>query len=166
MNKRNKYMGATATQELINLVKADFAKKQDIIQYITLPDPANAVGRVYWYVGETNRYYSKGHLYKSTGFEWVEVYKALSGRTWDFVDNLPAYDDADFDTLYIVPDLAHNTFALYLKGDNPDEFIALAENFKVTCYDANGNLEEHDVLISDAHFKAITDNEIDEMFEV
>ena len=166
MDKKNKYMGPVATQELINLVKADFAKKQDIIQYYSLPDPARNVGRVYWYVGETNRYYSKGHLYKSTGFEWVEVYKALSGRTWDFVDSLPSYDNADFDTLYIVPDFAHSTFALYIKSDTPDEFIALAENFKVTCYDDNGNLEEHDVLVSDAHFKAITDAEIDDMFEV
>ena len=74
MGKKIKFMGVTATQELINLLKADFAEKQDIIQFIEMPSPVSYVGRDIEYVGETNMEFTNGHFYHSNGFVWEEVY--------------------------------------------------------------------------------------------
>lgn len=100
--KKTKFMGVTSTQELINLIKADFAKKQDIIQFTEMPSPVECVGRDYQYVGETTMEFTNGHYYHSNGFVWEEVYKGLDGKTWGIFDTLPSYSSADFDTLYFV----------------------------------------------------------------
>lgn len=162
MAKKNKYMGVTATQELINLIKADFAKKQDILQFIELPPVAQHVGRIYEYVGETTLHFVNGHFYRSTGFEWKEVYTALDGRTWQYVTVLPSYDEADFATLYAVADEANGTFAVYIKSETSPTFLSLAtESFTVTCYDDDtGQLVLHHVPVSTAEFSAVTDEEI------
>lgn len=160
MAKKIKYMGVTSTQELINLIKADFAKKQDILQFVEMPPAAQHVGRVFEYVGETDRRFVKGHFYKSTGFDWLEVYESLGGKTWEYVDVLPSYDDANFVTIYVVPDLATKSFTAYIKSEVPNEFLTLTEVLKVTCYDDQGTLVENDVAVTDAHFIAVTDEEI------
>lgn len=162
MARKNKFMGVTATQELINLIKADFAKKQGILQFLELPPAAQHVGRVYEYVGETTLHYTKGHFYKSTGFDWYEVYPSLGGRTWQYVTVLPAYDDADFVTLYAVADEDNDTFSVYIKSETAPTFLSIADkSFTVTCYDDDtGQLVLHYVPVSTAEFSAVTDEEI------
>lgn len=109
-----KYMSVSSTQELINLLKADLAKKQDIIQFTELPPPEQAVGRCYEYVGETTMQRTNGHIYHSDGFVWEEVY---SDKTWEVVTALPAWSSAESGTLYLLAD-GTDKIKLYVK--NPD----------------------------------------------
>ena len=124
------YMGPTSTQELINLLKADLAKKQDIIQFTVLPNPEDAVGRCYEYVGPTTMYFTNGHLYHSTGFEWEEIYKGLDGKSWQIVDALPSYADASFDLIYFVWE--DGSIAGYIKGDEQMEKITSDHTWELT----------------------------------
>lgn len=129
MAKKIKYMGVTSTQELINLLKADLAKKQDIIQFTELPPPEQAVGRCYEYVGETTMHFTNGHIYHSDGFVWSEVYKGLDGKTWQIVDTLPPFADADYDTLYFVWEDGKLTG--YVKGDTKMEQVTSDKTWEI-----------------------------------
>lgn len=126
MAKKNKYMGKTATQELINLIQDDFAKKQDIIQFVEMPSYVQFVGRTVQYVGETTAEFIQGHLYHSTGFAWTEVYKNLDGKTWQLTDTLPVWADAEFNVVYYVPN-EYNELTAYIKKD-AGGFYALGGN--------------------------------------
>jgi len=123
------YMGPTSTQELINLIKADLAKKQDIIQFTVLPDPVEAVGRCYEYVGPTTMEFTNGHLYHSDGFTWTEVYKGQDGKTWQIVPSLPPYDSADFDTIYFV--YKDGKVEGYIKGPEQMDLITTTNSWKL-----------------------------------
>ena len=118
---KNKYMGVNSTQELINLLKADNAKKQDIVQFTEMPSPIEMVGRVVQYVGETGMEFTNGHFYHSDGFKWDETYKGQDGKTWAVVDAVPSFADADYDTIYFVYE--DGRMAGYLKGDTQMEKI-------------------------------------------
>jgi len=124
-----KYMGVTSTQELINLLKADLAKKQDIIQFTKLPKPEEAVGRVYEYVGPTTMEFANGHFYHSDGFIWEEVYKGQDGKTWQIVDTLPSFSEADYDTLYFVYEDGKLTG--YVKGETQMETVTSDKTWEV-----------------------------------
>ena len=123
------YMGPTSTQELINLIKADLAKKQDIIQFTKLPAPEDAVGRCYEYVGPTTMEFTNGHLYHSDGFTWEEVYKGQDGKTWQVVASLPPYDDADFDTIYFI--YRDGKVEGYIKGPEQMDLITSTNTWKM-----------------------------------
>ena len=127
---KHKYMGPVATQELINLLKADFAKKQDIIQFVELPSPVSCVGRTYQYVGETNMYFQQGHFYHSNGFNWSEVYKGLDGKTWQIVQTVPFYETADFDTIYFVYK-EDGKVEGYIKGPEKMDLITTTNSWKL-----------------------------------
>lgn len=122
------YMGPTSTQELINLLKADLAKKQDIIQFTVLPDPVDAVGRCYEYVGPTTMEFTNGHLYHSDGFLWTEVYKS-GGRTWQVVLSLPPYSEADFETIYFVYE--DGKVKGYIKGPEQMDLITTTNSWEL-----------------------------------
>lgn len=124
-----KYMSVSSTQELINLLKADLAKKQDIIQFTELPPPEQAVGRCYEYVGETTMQLTNGHIYHSDGFVWEEVYKGLDGKTWQIVATLPSFADASYDILYFVWEDGKLTG--YVKGDTKMETVTSDKTWEV-----------------------------------
>ena len=121
MANKIKYMGVTSTQELINLLKADLAQKQDIIQFTKLPAPELAVGRTYQYTGPTTAQFTQGHIYHSDGFNWMPVYEALENKTWTVVTTLPSFDDADYNTIYFV--MQGDQMVGYLKGTDQMEQI-------------------------------------------
>ena len=121
MADKIKYMGVNSTQELINLLKADLAKKQDIIQFTEMPDPVDCVGRTFQYVGETNMQFTNGHFYHSNGFTWEETYKGLDGKTWEIVDSLPSWSAANYDTIYFVYE--DGSLTGYVKGIDKMECI-------------------------------------------
>ena len=129
MAEKIKYMGVSSTQELINLLKADLAKKQDIIQFTELPPPEQAVGRCYEYVGETTMQFANGHIYHSDGFVWEEVYKGLDGKTWQIVNTLPPFADADYDTLYFVWE--DGSLSGYVKGVDKMETVTSDKTWEV-----------------------------------
>lgn len=129
MGKKTKYIGVTATQELINLFKADLAKKQDIVQFTKMPSPVSCVGRVYEYVGETNMEFTNGHFYHSNGFVWEEVYKGLDGKTWGVFDTLPTYSVAGFDTIYFV--MQDDVITGWIKGATQMEPITSPSSWQL-----------------------------------
>lgn len=115
-SKKIKFLGATGTQELINLLKADMRLKQDLLQFSEMPQPALYVGRVVQYVGKTNEKFTHGHFYKSSGYVWQEVYSSLSGKTWQLVDTLPPIADAEYDVLYFTAN-QYRELSGYVRGD-------------------------------------------------
>lgn len=129
MAEKIKYMGVSSTQELINLLKADLAKKQDIIQFTELPPPEQAVGRCYEYVGETTMQFTNGHIYHSDGFVWEEVYKGLDGKTWQIVNTLPSFADASYDILYFVYE--DGSLSGYVKGVDKMETVTSDKTWEV-----------------------------------
>ena len=144
MGKKIKFMGVTATQELINLLKADFAKKQDIIQFIEMPSPVSYVGRDIEYVGETNMEFTNGHFYHSNGFVWEEVYKGQYGKTWGIFDTLPSYSDADFDTIYFVRQ--GDMITGWVKGDTQMEPITSTSSWQLVTALPSWATAKNDVL--------------------
>lgn len=150
---KNKYMGVASTQELINLLKADFAKKQDIIQFTELPPPEQAVGRCYEYVGETTMQFTNGHIYHSDGFAWEEVYKGLDGKTWQIVNTLPPFADASYDILYFVWE--DGSLSGYVKGVDKMEPVTSDKTWEVvTSLPAWASAE------SDTLYLVLTDNKL------
>lgn len=129
MGKKIKFMGVTATQELINLLKADFAKKQDIIQFVEMPSPVTYVGRTIEYVGETNLQFTNGHFYHSDGFNWTATYESLENKTWAIVDTLPSFSDADYNTIYFVKQ--GDMITGWVKGDTQMEPITSTSSWQL-----------------------------------
>lgn len=111
----NKYIGAEGLQELIALTKNEFAKKSDITQFYTMPDPAGYTGRMVQYVGTPGPEdtFKFGHFYFSIWGTWQEIavqdedpekdiichYK---GRTT--VDSLPSADRSNYSDIYRITD--------------------------------------------------------------
>lgn len=144
MGKKTKYMGVTATQELINLLKADFAKKQDIIQFVEMPSPVTYVGRTIEYVGETNAQFTNGHFYHSDGFNWIATYESLENKTWALVDSLPAYSDADFNTIYFVKQ--GDMITGWIKGETQMEPITSTSSWQLVTALPPWSTAKNDVL--------------------
>ena len=144
MGKKIKYMGVTTTQELINLIKADFAKKQDIIQFLEMPSPVTYIGRTIEYVGETNLQFTNGHFYHSNGFVWEEVYKGQDGKTWGIFDTLPSYSDADFDTIYFVKQ--GDMITGWVKSDTQMEPITSTSSWQLVTSLPSWSTAKNDVL--------------------
>lgn len=95
----NKYLGPTGLTELINLIQADFQKKQDWMQFPEMPAAAEYVGKVVQYTGITNDTYTKGFFYYSTGLEWVGISVASAVET---VTTLPAWSEGKDGVIYYV----------------------------------------------------------------
>jgi hypothetical protein len=142
--KKIKYLGVDGTQEFINLVKADLAKKQDIIQFTEMPSPIECIGRVYEYVGETNMYFQNGHFYHSNGFNWSEVYKGIDGKTWGIFDRLPPYDMADFETIYFI--YTNGALEGYIKGETRYEQITSSHTWDIVSAKPRWEDADNDVI--------------------
>lgn len=150
-----KYMSVSSTQELINLLKADLAKKQDIIQFTELPPPEQAVGRCYEYVGETTMQLTNGHIYHSDGFVWEEVYKGLDGKTnFNELDNIPTVNGIPLQNT-AEPDEAKEVVIQSTVHKHDDD----------SAYDEDALIVDHDVPVHELELTALANAEIDQMFE-
>ncbi len=94
-----KYLDETGLKELCNLILADFERKQDWMQFTTLPDTALYVGKVVQYTGITDTKLTKGHFYYSDGISWVELSFTTSTC---IVTELPEWENATSGVLYYV----------------------------------------------------------------
>lgn len=115
----NKYLGPTGLTELINLIQADFQKKQDWMQFPEMPDAALYHGKVVQYTGITNDTYIKGFFYYSTGLEWVRIAVSSSAEV---CATLPAWDEAKPGFIYYVT----SKHACYIKGSERDVWLDIA----------------------------------------
>lgn len=119
MAKTNKYLGPTGLTELINLIQADFQKKQDWTQFTKMPDATLYTGKVVQYTGISNNTYAKGHFYYSNGFTWV--YIAISDAV-EVCAVLPPWDEASVGLIYYVT----SESACYIRGSETDEWLNIA----------------------------------------
>lgn len=120
MARINKYLGPTGLTELINLIQADFQKKQDWLQFPEMPDPALYTGKVVQYTGITDPLtFTKGFFYYSTGLEWAMVNTASAVEV---VAQLPAWDDAVDGLIYYVS----TESACYIKGSVAGQWFNIA----------------------------------------
>ena len=95
----NKYLGPTGLTELINLIQADFQKKQDWMQFPEMPAAADYPGKVVQFTGVTNADFTKGFFYYSTGLEWTMISVASAVEV---VDQLPDWTLAKDGIIYYV----------------------------------------------------------------
>lgn len=105
----NKYLGPVGLTELINLIQADFQKKQDWMQFPNMPSAAEYTGKVIQYTGITDGNYTKGYFYYSTGLEWTLVNVASAVEV---VGTLPVFETAKDGILYYQT----SDSGLYIKG--------------------------------------------------
>lgn len=94
-----KYLDETGLKELCNLILADFEKKQDWMQFTTLPDASLYIGKVVQYTGVTDAKQSKGHFYYSDGTSWIEL--SFTSSVF-IVAELPEWENAISGVLYYV----------------------------------------------------------------
>lgn len=128
--KKRKAMGVTATLELCNMIKADLAKKQDIIQFVEMPCYVEYTGRIIQYVGESTPKLIRGHFYHSNGFAWNEVYDGEGGGT-QIVDILPPASAAEYNKIYLTVN-EHNEVKAFLKKDENSYYpLTVDSNFLV-----------------------------------
>ena len=95
----NKYLGPTGLTELINLIQADFQKKQDWMQFPEMPAAADYPGKVVQFTGVTDVNFTKGFFYYSTGLEWTMISVASAVEV---VDHLPDWTIANDGIIYYV----------------------------------------------------------------
>ena len=95
----NKYLGPTGLTELINLIQADFQKKQDWMQFPEMPAAADYPGKVVQFTGVTDADFTKGFFYYSTGLEWTMISVASAVEV---VDHLPDWSIANDGIIYYV----------------------------------------------------------------
>ena len=95
----NKYLGPTGLTELINLIQADFQKKQDWMQFPEMPAAADYPGKVVQFTGVTDADFTKGFFYYSTGLEWTMISVASAVEV---VDQLPDWTLANDGIIYYV----------------------------------------------------------------
>ena len=95
----NKYLGPTGLTELINLIQADFQKKQDWMQFPEMPAAADYPGKVVQFTGVTDADFTKGFFYYSTGLEWTMISVASAVEV---VDQLPDWSIANDGIIYYV----------------------------------------------------------------
>lgn len=112
----NKYLGPIGLTELINLIQADFQKKQDWMQFPEMPDATLYSGKVVQFTGITDSTYTKGFFYYSTGLEWVSI--SMSSAV-EVRSVLPLWDDAKASTIYYVT----SESACYIKGSERDTWL-------------------------------------------
>lgn len=69
----NEYLNPRGLGDLITLLKADINKKQNQVQYSSMPDPAQFTTRTVQYTGTSTDNYKKGAFYYSDGTTWSLV---------------------------------------------------------------------------------------------
>lgn len=111
-----KYLGVPGLEELILLTHNGLAKKADILQFDTMPDPIKYLGKVVQYVGVTDVAFTRSHFYYSNGIKWTE--ENISGEQTTQVEIttiLPPWANADPQILYILKN-ADGKMGLYVKN--------------------------------------------------
>lgn len=117
----NKYLGPAGLSELVTLLKNDLSKKQGLLQYLELPDPGKSTGRVVQYVGRSNDVFKKGLFYYSTGLAWEEI----AGASFETVQKLPAWEEADDNTIYLVLQKDGVSVLPFVRSDKAGKFYEL-----------------------------------------
>lgn len=111
-----KYFGVHSLDELILLTKNSIAKKADVLQFDTMPDPIKYLGKVVQYVGVSDVAFTRSHFYYSNGIKWTE--ENISGEQStqiEMVTVLPPWANADTQILYILKN-SDGTMGLYVKN--------------------------------------------------
>lgn len=119
----NKYLGPVGLTELINLIQADFQKKQDWMQFPEMPDATLYHGKVVQYTGITDDTYTKGFFYYSTGLEWVNI--AICNAV-EVVATLPAWSEGKDGIIYYVT----SESACYVRSSTEGEWLPIAGDDK------------------------------------
>lgn len=78
-------------------VKEAVDKKQDVLQYTTMPSASELPQKVVQYIGDTTANFTRGLFYRSTpkvvsgslAYEWVQCDVQPSNRDYEDLDNLP-----------------------------------------------------------------------------
>ena len=98
--EQRKYIGLTSVAELMRLAQSDISKKQDWVQFPTMPSPSDYIGKVVQYTGATDNDYTKGYFYYSNGLSWAQanVMSAIVTRK----TSLPDWGLADPGLIYYV----------------------------------------------------------------
>lgn len=115
----NKYLGPIGLTELINLIQADFQKKQDWMQFPEMPDATLYHGKVVQFTGITDNTYTKGFFYYSNGLEWTGISVAEAVET---VATLPVWSEGKDGIIYYVT----SESACYIKGSTEGEWLPIA----------------------------------------
>lgn len=111
-----KYFGVDGLDELILLTKNSIAKKADIMQFDTMPDPIKYLGKVVQYVGVSDVAFTRSHFYYSNGIKWTEENISSEQTTQiEMVTALPPWANADPQILYILKN-SDGTMGLYVKN--------------------------------------------------
>lgn len=112
-----KYLGVQGLEELIILTQNALAKKADVLQFDTMPDPTKYIGKIVQYVGVSDISFTRSHFYYSNGIKWTE--ENISGEQTpkiEMVTALPSWVDADPQALYILKNAADITMNFYVKN--------------------------------------------------
>ena len=117
--KQNKYLGPVGLTELINLIQADFQKKQDWMQFPEMPDATLYHGKVVQFTGISNADYTKGFFYYSNGLDWTGISVADAVET---VATLPAWSEGKDGIIYYVT----SESACYVRSSTEGEWLPIA----------------------------------------
>ena len=112
-----KYLGVQGLEELIILTQNALAKKADVLQFDTMPDPTKYIGKIVQYVGVSDISFTRSHYYYSNGIKWAEE-NTSGGQTpkIEMVTALPSWVDSDPQVLYILKNTADITMNFYVKN--------------------------------------------------
>lgn len=117
-----KYLGVQGLEELIILAQNGLAKKADVLQFDVMPDPIKYIGKVVQYVGVSNVSFTRSHFYYSNGIKWTEETISDEQTTQiEMVTVLPAWVNADPQTLYILKDIIDKKMGLYVKNPSVND---------------------------------------------
>ena len=117
-----KYLGVQGLEELIILAQNGLAKKADVLQFDTMPDPIKYIGKVVQYIGVSNASFTRSHFYYSNGIKWTE--ENISGKQTaqiEMVTVLPSWAKADPQILYILKDITDKKMGLYVKNPSVND---------------------------------------------
>ena len=112
-----KYLGVQGLEELITLAHNGLAKKADVLQFDTMPNPIRYIGKVVQYVGAPDVSFTRSHFYYSDGTKWTDEQAAQI----EIVTALPSWVSADPQILYILKDTTDKKMGLYVKNPSVND---------------------------------------------
>lgn len=172
ITKNNKYLGKNGLVELMNLLYAEFQKKQDWVQFPEMPNAADYVGKVVQYTGTSNDNFTKGYFYYSNGVAWVLVNTSSMGAVVICKTALPDWNLADSGLIYFV--VSENKS--YVRDDDTEGNwfdLAVAPIAKVKKYvdsvhydpDAEYDDAGEEFEFDGLEIESFTDEEIKDLYE-
>ena len=112
-----KYLGVQGLEELITLAQNGLAKKADVLQFDTMPNPIRHIGKVVQYVGASDVSFTRSHFYYSNGTKWTDEQTTQI----EIVTDLPSWVSADPQILYILKDTTDKKMGLYVKNPSVND---------------------------------------------